>query len=188
MTQAQLEYLSKMATAIKDVVTTVAVIVGGWWAYKRFVRQRDAHPRCSFTLDVRFIGIQDGRLILEVVATLQNQGLVRHRCSDFTFNIRYLLPDDKIESGDKKINHQTRFPHSTKDDEKLEHKKLVPFRPFIDPGVVQNFTYVSSVPASATFILVYSEFDYVGTDSATHSAQKVFRVPASFETSTSSGK
>jgi hypothetical protein len=152
---------------------TIAIIVAGSWAYWKFVLQREAYPKIEFQLDARPLGRQGGRLVLELLATMKNVGAVRHRAPQFSLNLRYVTSSDPIASGDSKINFQTRFPHSTNKELGLEKRAFVPWRPFVEPGVTQIFTYVADVPDGTTFVLVQSEFCYDDEWRTTHSAQKV---------------
>lgn len=48
------------AGALSSLATIVALVVGGWWAYGRFVRTRDAWPKLKFSVDIEFVCKQDG--------------------------------------------------------------------------------------------------------------------------------
>jgi hypothetical protein len=45
---------------------------------------------------------------------------------------------------------------------------------FVEPGIVQKFTYVLRIPENIRFILVRSSFDY--QKNSEHSVQKVFEI------------
>ncbi|MDR8392227.1 hypothetical protein NC796_13825 [Aliifodinibius sp. S!AR15-10] len=45
---------------------------------------------------------------------------------------------------------------------------------FVEPGIVQKFSYVTRIPEDIRFILVRSGFNY--HESSTHSTQKVFEL------------
>jgi hypothetical protein len=161
---------------LESLAKTCAILVGGWWAYWRFVRQREAHPKIEFQVNARPLGRQGGRLLLEVSASMKNVGAVRHRTPEFTLNIRYLLGSDQVGSGGAAINYQTLFPHSTNEEIGLSQRSFILWNSFVEPGVTQAFTYIADVPQAATFILILSEFRYDDKARTPHSAQKVIFV------------
>lgn len=170
--------IASLAAVVQSLLTIVAFLVGGWWTYWRFVRQRDDCPKIEFNVDMKFVGIQNERCLIEATVIVKNKGLVRHRLSDFKLNVRYLLPEDRLVSGGQCINYQTDFTHSINSDEALKSRHVVPWNPFVDPGVTQPFVYITSIPSSATYVLLWTEFRYSNTrDSKRHLAQRVFKVP-----------
>lgn len=169
----------ELTTIVQSIFTVLTLLVGGWWTYRRFVLQREDCPKLEFDIDLKFVGIQNERHLIEVAMVVSNKGLVRHRLSDFRFNVRYLLPNDALSSGGPPINHQIKFNHSINNDEKLDVRWVVPWQPFIDPSVTQPFVQITSIPTNATFVLVWSEFRYRNIrDTKRHIAQRVFKVPA----------
>ena len=161
---------------LESLVKIAAIIIGGWWAYRKFIRQREAHPKIEFQLDVRPLGRQSGRLLVELSASMKNAGAVRHKTPQFTLEVRYLLSSDTVQSGDSSINYQTVFPHSTNHELKLEKRSFVPWRPFVEPGVTQVFTYVTDVPDASAYVLLLSKFSYDDEWCTTHTAQRVVHV------------
>lgn len=168
----------ELVTFLQSLFTITALLVGGWWTYWKFIRQREDCPKTEFDLDIKFVGTQDGKYLIEVSANVTNKGLVRHRLADFTLNVHYLLPDDPLVSGGPRINHQIDFIHSINHDENIKDRFLVPWKPFVDPGVTQSFIHITSIPIEATFVLLWSKFRYENIrDTNRHLAQKVFKVP-----------
>ena len=100
-----------LTAAIENVATAVALIGGAFWAYFRFWRQREGHGRVDLTADLAFVGRRGDQWIVEVIARLENKGLVRHWLDQLTFSTRYLLDGDALEFGEKQINYQLKFPH-----------------------------------------------------------------------------
>jgi len=159
--------------AIQACLTGVGIVVGGGWALWRFVLQREGRAKIQFDLDVRILGRQADRLLVEAVAIVGNKGRVRHYLRDFRFDLHYLSKESKVEDGDESINHQVLFAPAVKKRYWIPPSWL---DTFIDAGVEQTYRYVTSVPCDATFLLLYAQFKYPDAESEFHTAQKVFPV------------
>jgi hypothetical protein len=162
-----------LANIIEAIVTSIAILAAGGWAYYRFVHQREREPRAEFTVDLEFVGIQDNYWLVEVSAYVQNKGLVRHAVRDFRINVRYLTKEDKIVDGDEEILFQILLPHSIKERIGGKDRYLVK-NGYIDPTIIHRNSYITAVPIDATFVSVFSRFEYLNEY---HSAQKLFKVP-----------
>jgi hypothetical protein len=155
-----------IAQAIQSVVTSVALIVGGIWAYSKFRYRREREPRAEFDFDVTFAGSQGGRVLVEINAYVENKGSVRHPVQDLSITIRHLLETDQIVDGAEAINFQTIIPHSV--------KRTLWQNTYIDSGIKHRNSYIKSVPAEATFLLILGRFYYNGEE---FRMQRLFKVP-----------
>ncbi len=168
-----LKDLGSWATIVKDGATALALIVGGAWALWKYVIRREARAKIQFSLELNALGKLDDRLIVEAVAVVENKGLVRHKVSDFRFDLHYLAEGAKVIDGDERINFQVLFQPA------VRKKYWIPadwINTFVDPGVLQRYTYVTSLPGDAAFALLYAQFKYPDAESEFHTAQKVFCV------------
>ena len=157
-----------IAQGVSAVLTASAILFGGIWAYWKFVLQREREPRAEFDLAAEFVGRQDGKWLLEVSARLANKGRVRHLMKNATLNIRYLTASDAVtESEGKNHFRQARFPHSI-------GRRTAWWDSYIDPGLEFRNSYVTSIPADATYILLLSHFQY---DRGEWPAQRLLKVP-----------
>src|SRR5438132_3184136 len=93
--------IEKGTAAAESAVTAAAILAGGFWTYRRFIRQQEDFPHIQFAVDVNFVGVQDGSWLLEVVALVENKGKVRHTVKKFDFDLRYLKPGDPVKLGDE---------------------------------------------------------------------------------------
>jgi hypothetical protein len=163
---------------IKNFIEILAILIGGGWAFWRFILQREAHSKIQFNLDLRVLGIQKDKYIVEIIAIVENKGLVRHYINDFRFDLLYLSKEHKVIEGDRKINRQVQFI-------KLINKRYwIPpdwYYSFIDPGITQNYTYVTHLPIESRYALIYALFKYPDKKSGFHTAQKVFKIELSEE-------
>jgi hypothetical protein len=97
---------------VESGVKIVAIIIGASRTYWKFVIQRANEPATDFDIDVKFVGKQDSKWIIEITATLENKSQVRLRYQEFQIAARYLLPGDKVEDGCAKLNYQLRAPRT----------------------------------------------------------------------------
>lgn len=165
-------------------VTSLGLIIGGIWIYFKFISTCENHPKIQFDLDVGIIGRQDKKILIELIAIINNKGLVRHWVNDFICDVLILQKDDPIETGAQKINYQVKFKkfNPVKDKNICNEKYLdriiwVPenwYNAFIDPGVEQKFTYITAIPEDTTFISLYSRF--ITKNDFLNSAQRTFSV------------
>ena len=72
-----------IAGGIKDCIEAVGMVVGGGWALWRFVIKGESHPQIQVDLDLRVVSRDHDHLVVDVVAVVENKGLVRHWLRDF---------------------------------------------------------------------------------------------------------
>lgn len=156
------------AETIESILKSLAIIIGAIWVYIKFIRTRESHPRIQFDLSLRIIGRQKGKILIEVIGILENKGQVRHVVNNFAFDILILSKDKEIIRGDKRINYQVLFEKYHGSGNGISNNRIVwiPeewYGSFVDPGVKQEYTYLSEVPDNTTFISIYSQFYFVET-------------------------
>ena len=163
---------SALFESLGKLVTLVAAVAGGWWAFEKW-RKRDEHfPRIYFEVSVNFLGIKDDRIIVELLANLENKGVVPLRIKDFTFKLRGLKKTDEIVRGGSNIRGQLNFPHL------LEDGVFIPLEwghSFIYPGIMTEYNFVASIPDDVVYVRMQGDFEYLPTRE-THHAAKVLKV------------
>jgi hypothetical protein len=165
----------KLFALVQSLITIVAIAVGGAWAYAKFIYRREKEPRAEFTVDLDFVGTQGNSWLVEVSASVENKGLVRHPVKDFKLTLRYLCEDDPIRDGDEKVKFQVVFPHLI--NERIENQERFLWKDtYIDPGLRYRNSYITFLPLKATFVLLQGKFVY-GKEPFT--AQKLLKVPDS---------
>lgn len=158
------------ASTIISALTLATVVIGGVWAYYRVSRRREHAVRIEFTTDVKFVGIQDGNWIVSLDAHVNNEGFVRHEITRFEFEIRCLLKSDRNKTSPE-LGGQILVPHE------LIRGSWLPSNwrmTFIEPGLNTVYSFVSSVPLDATFVLLHGYLDY---RDAGHAAETLKAVP-----------
>jgi hypothetical protein len=173
-----------LVETIESIFKSIAIVVGAIWLYFRFIRTRENHPKIQFDIDLRFLGRQDGKLLIEIIGTIVNKGLVRHWVRDFICDVLTLDKMDKVETGDKSINYQVKFfnrnpikPRDNNVNNKSNRIVWIPenwYESFIDPGIEQKYTYLTSVGEETSFISIYSRFITKNADFQT--SQKTYSI------------
>jgi hypothetical protein len=68
----------------------VAILIGGIWTFWRFVLNGEGKPKIQFDIDLRIVGRQDSKIIIEAIAIVHNKGKVRHYIKKFFLDILIL--------------------------------------------------------------------------------------------------
>jgi hypothetical protein len=139
--------------------TLLLAAVSAMWIIWLFLTKRQGEPGGELQIHVDFVGQQNDNWLIEVSAILTNRSLVRHRYGAFRLKVRYLLPDDIIKDGVKKLNYQLYFPRTIDEGANRINKKPRFFAnaEYIDPGLSFRHSYITFVPAKATFVWVQCE-------------------------------
>jgi hypothetical protein len=160
-------------STVGKFTSAVLAVAGAWWAFEKW-RKRDEHfPRVLFEVTVNFIGIKDEHIICELVATLENKGVVPLKIREFTFILRGLAETDPIARGGENIRNQLIFPR------KLDEGRFVPESwtySFVYPGVKTEYNFVTSIPRNISFVRMQGDFTYLQAGE-THHAAKILMVP-----------
>jgi hypothetical protein len=159
---------------IGKFVSIVAAIVGAWWAIEKW-RKRDEHfPRIYFEVSVNFLGTQNDKFVTELVAILENKGVVPLKIKEFSFRLLGLKVTDALEKGGNEVRHQLLFRHV------IEEGIFIPKDwnySFIYPGVKTEYNFVTIVSSEFSFIRIQGDFMYVDTG-RTHHAARILKVPS----------
>ena len=156
------------------VISFVVLLAGIWWGIVKFLKRDEHFPHISFEVTANFVGIQDDQMLFEVLALLENKGVVPIRISDLDFKVRALYEQDKIEEGDESIRGQIKIPHL------LLEGSWIPAHwnfTFIYPSVKTEYNYIAAIPLDVSFIRVEGSFSY-DRDGNTHHAAKLLKVPS----------
>jgi hypothetical protein len=165
------ENFNHLAGGIESMATVAALIVGGYWTYTRFIKQRENFAFIEFTVDINFIGKQSGWRIVELIAYLENKGKVQHEFQDLSFELEALFANDPVGTSEQ-FGGQEFFPHP------LARGPWVPKGEyFIEPSIRAKYSYVARVPEKASFLILHGKFTYLN-QSAWHTAERTVQVPS----------
>lgn len=179
--------LKTITEVTESIVKVAAVLVGAGWSYWKFVIQRANEPATDIDIGVNFVGKQQGQWIIEVTVTLENKSLVRLRYEDFQLTVRYLLPEDGVEDGGPKVNHQLRAWRTI--DERIGGgKRYFSNVEYINPKQVFRQRYITYVPGDTTFVWIQTKFFFQLKGREKVNSQKIFGVPKEQPASKAAGQ
>ena len=164
------EEFNHLAGGIESLATVLALGVGGYWTYLRFIKQREDYAFIEFTVDIYFIGKQDGKWIIELIAYLENKGKVQHKFSDLSFDLALLMHGDPVEPTEK-YSGQAFFVH-----EGIRRLWIPAGSYFIEPGIKAKYSYVAQIPEQATYVMLHGHFSYKDQPSR-HTAERTIACP-----------
>ena len=154
--------------------TLIATIAAGWWAIVSWRKRNELFPRVYFEVSANFVGWHQGVVVAEVVAVLENKGIVPLKIKHFGFKVRALMQSDAPIAGGEDVRNQLLFPHV------VAEGLFVPGSwgySFVFPGVKTEYSYVTTIPAEAAYLRVQGDFEYLDHAGESHHAAKVLRVP-----------
>ncbi|WP_426524157.1 hypothetical protein [Bradyrhizobium sp. McL0615] len=163
-----------LAAIFQSIVTPLALVIGGWWAYRRYIVEESNFPHIETSAEISLIGQQGDFWIVELVAVLNNKGKVQHKIEKFAFDLNALYENDPIDVS-KKWAGQINFPHE------IAKGSFIPksFQYFVvGPSVTARYSYIARVPASATYLILHCSFDYADGRGFSHTMEKTIQVPA----------
>jgi hypothetical protein len=168
-----IENWKNLAAAAQSVATIISFGVGGFWVYRRYIRQQEKYPHIEFSADVQFIGVQDDWCITELTATVENKGKVQHRMSDFGFDLNAIEKGAPVLTS-ARWGGQADFPKCVAKGSFLPaHFDFF----FLDPGLKAKYSYIARVPTSATFVILHCWFEYGDKRKFGHTAERTVAVP-----------
>ena len=147
--------------------------------------ERRHESRIQFNVDANFIGVQKKYCITEILIILENQGFTKFTLDAIRLKVQGIHVEEEIilfqkNYETKHIDSIVEFPQDLintnmlarmKKDQKGEPEKIAHF---LEPGVVQRFTYIAAIPKDTRFILVTASFKY--HEKSEHTAKRVFEV------------
>jgi len=162
------EAFNNFAAGLEHIVTIVALIVGGLWAYTRYVLERGLLPPAELEVTLTPMASTGDTRIIEVGVKLKNLGTHALITSRVSARILYLNADEPIlaeAAPASRLFGRVRFPHVLRRDisgnaTDSSEFILVPHHTFVQPGVLQTYSFVTVLPQSAKYVLVHAEFDY----------------------------
>jgi|1186.fasta_scaffold37611_2 hypothetical protein len=157
--------------AVVEVVKIGGVLVAGGWAYRQYVLRREREPRAEHDVQIDFVGQQGSDWLVEVSAHIENKGVVRFSLRDMRIKLFYLTREDEPAEGSEAIRRQLYFPHST---DGGGGPRYMEKSTYVNPKLRYRYSYVTSIPAKATFVLIHCKFHFWNTFST---AQRLVRVP-----------
>ena len=167
---------------IQGLITIAAMLIGGFWAWSRFVVERGLMPPSQMDLALRTIGSPESATIVEIAVRIRNKGSAALVVSDLRIRLRYLNADEEIQIIDepeKPAFGRVNFPHAHvlnhigaeervakarihDQDSRLGRGEflLIPHDTFVQPDIDQLYSFVTALPRTSSYVLVRASFRY----------------------------
>jgi hypothetical protein len=158
---------------LSKIISFGVLVVGIGWGVVKFLKRDEHFPHIYFEVSANFIGVQDNQNLFEVLALLENKGVVLIKIRDLNFKVRGLLQQDQIKKGGAAIRGQIKVPHL------LLEGSWIPEEwdyTFVYPGINTEYNYIAAIPLNVSFVRVEGMFSY-DRKGATHGAAKLVKVP-----------
>jgi hypothetical protein len=122
--------------------------------------QRVLAPRIQFDVLARTYDIGADDLVLELVFRMDNKGTVRQEFRSLKIRLRGIAAGEPLEYWKERSPFRLRFPHKIVEDEFVPQSPHADYYYFVEPGVRQDFTYITKVKREHTLLLVHGTFLY----------------------------
>lgn len=167
-------------------IITVLIFVWGVRHESRLKKIERRHKfRIQFNVEANFIDMQKEYCVTEFLVTLENQGFTEFTLDEIKLKVQGLKLGANIDFFEKNystsaldsiVNFPIRLIDTNmlarlKKDKKEDSDNVTHF---LEPGVIQRFTYVAAIPENIEFILVTASFNY--HKNSEHTAKRVFSV------------
>ena len=122
-----------------QIIAFVVLVAGAVWGFLKFFKRDEHFPRVVFEVSANFVGHQDDQVLFEVIAELENKGVVPLKIKNLVFKVRGLYDHEELGKGDESIRGQTRIPHV------LLEGSWIPknwSHTFVYPGVKTEYNYI----------------------------------------------
>lgn len=159
---------------IESIVTAGALIIGGIWAYRKYIVHGERLAHIETSAEIEFIDFQDGFWIVELRAVLTNKGKVEHRVAEFGFDLNGLKRTDPVATS-ARWGGQVDFPQA------IAQGSFLPdsFRFFVvGPGVTARYSHLTRVSKDMSAVMLHCRFGYLDRPGFGHSMEKTVKVPA----------
>lgn len=162
--------------SLQGVTALFSAVSAGYalyWTYRLRKAGDELFPRVNFTVDARFLGEQDGKVLAELSARIENKGTVPLKIKDFTFTLRGLAAGAAVNARDAADRPETDFPL------KLANGCFAPVDweySFIYPGVTTEYNFVAAIPRDVAFMRLQSRFVYHDRPAEDHFAARAMAV------------
>lgn len=172
--------LATLTSTLTSGVEALVLLIGGAWAYLRFVWARDRHPRVTMHTEFTVLGPQgqgmDEQVLGVVKVTVKNHGGVRLRFRRATVTVLRLALTDTLKDGGVMLLGQPVF----RDDVGVNDRRLFPASwvySFVDAGGENTYRSVVRLPTDTSYVLAQVRFQYEDdAESDFHADSVVVRV------------
>ena len=155
----------------KTLITLMLALFGTAWTLYRYFKEGLNRPRIEFDIECNTLGPQGKNYLAEFTVFAFNKGNIKFTFPDIRLRVLGITRDSDLllwKGHGKRLD----FPI------KLFNEQVIPPKfkyIFVEPGVKQGITYVTTVPENIKFIVARASFKYRFRN-AIHTREKVFEI------------
>jgi hypothetical protein len=143
---------------VADLAQVGAILIGGWWAYNRFIREREGRPRAALQLTVSHRKLSRQHTLVRVGLRIHNPGSVLLHLRQLRFDVYQVLPlADEAKSA---LEAGTLIPSKSGEAEwpciGLQEQEWDEGKVEIEPGEDDEYGRDFVIPSSLETIFVYA--------------------------------
>lgn len=152
----------------KGIITILAIIIGGFWTYNIYVKERRHFPHANIEQTVEHISLSEKINLLHVTITLMNDGASRLFLKKGFVRIQQILPEPDCNGNQPCVPSQNQIEVSLKGNQRKqdrfswpliqERNKTFEIPLDIEPGEKDIIGFEFALSSSVKAIRVYSYF------------------------------
>lgn len=159
---------------IGKATAAIVPLAGAIWAIRKWLKKEELFPRIVFNIDAEVIGEQDNKIILDIIATIENKGMVPLKIKEFNYELTGIKRDESLTKNHSDVQHQLDFPHKLDSGSFLldtwKHS-------FVQQDVSVHYNQITFIPNTISYILIRGAFKYIDTNK-NHYANHIIKIPA----------
>ena len=163
----------KIWKIVLETLQVFGIFGGAAWVYWRFLGERVHAPQVEFSVEAVLHGPSVNQYAAEYVLTFENKGKTRVQTDKIELRVRGIKRGEHLNYWEGKPERLL-FPQ-----ELVKNRAVIPETygyTFFEPGIKQEYRYISLVDTDYQFIVVRGQFFYAKGN--THSAERVVTVKA----------
>lgn len=140
-----------------NIAQVLAIAIGGWWAYTKFIRQREEWPRVTVEQVVSRRLLDAEKILLRVAVKAKNDGSVLVELDDVRVDVYQVLPlaeevQTSLETGTLVAEDATEASWPCL---KTSHRTWGAGEASIEPGESDEFGFDFVVPSQVKTVFIY---------------------------------
>jgi hypothetical protein len=141
--------------ALANVAQIAALVVGAWWAYTRFIREREPFPKATVELVTSHRQLGDEHAFLRVVAKVNNVGTALLETEELRADVYQVLP--LTAASRERLAGEDLVPGDSRDASwPCIGSHSGPLAARIEPGEWDEFGFDFVVSADAATVFIYT--------------------------------
>ena len=138
-----------------NAAQVAAIVIGGWWAYTRFIKQREPFPKATVELVIAHRELDAEHTFVRVVVKVNNVGTALLETEELRAYVYQVLPiapetatrlgaDDLVPEDEREADWPCLKPYKGK------------WSAQIEPGEWDEFGFDFQIPTTVTTVFVYT--------------------------------